>query len=50
MLQQSSGYIMTIGSGGGRVAMPLLPYVATKYGVSGFTDALRREIAGTGIH
>jgi len=51
MLQQSSGYIMNIGSGGGRVAMPLFaPYVATKYGVSGFTDALRREIAGTGIH
>lgn len=51
MLQQSSGYIMNIGSGGGRIAVPLFaPYVATKYGVSGFTDALRREIAGTGIH
>jgi short-subunit dehydrogenase len=51
MLQQSSGYIMNIGSSGGRIAVPLFaPYVAAKYGVSGFTDALRREIAGTGIY
>ena len=51
MLEQSSGYILNIGSGAGRVAVPLFaPYVASKYGLSGFTDALRRELYGTGIH
>jgi short-subunit dehydrogenase len=51
MLANRSGYIMNVGSGFGRVAAPLfVPYVASKYGLSGFTDALRRELDGTGVH
>jgi short-subunit dehydrogenase len=50
MLANNSGYILNIGSGLGRTAMPALaPYVASKYGLAGFTDALRREIEGTGV-
>lgn len=51
MLANNSGYILNIGSGLGRTAMPAFaPYVASKYGLSGFSDALRRELDGTGIH
>jgi short-subunit dehydrogenase len=51
MLANNSGYIMNIGSGMGRTAIPAFaPYVATKYGLSGFSDALRRELDGTGVH
>lgn len=51
MLDNNHGYILNIGSGLGRVAMPLFaPYVASKYGLAGFTDALRRELDRTGIH
>jgi len=51
MLAQSSGYIMNVGSDLARVACPLFaPYVASKYGLAGFTDAMRRELDGTGIH
>jgi short-subunit dehydrogenase len=51
MLAQRQGYMLNIGSGFGRVAVPLFaPYVASKYGLSGFTDALRRELDGTGVH
>lgn len=51
MLENHHGYIMNIGSALGRVAMPLFaPYVASKVGLSGFSDALRRELAGTGVH
>jgi short-subunit dehydrogenase len=50
MLEQQHGYILNVGSGQGRTAMPLFaPYAATKYGLSGFTDALRRELDGTGV-
>jgi short-subunit dehydrogenase len=50
MLANNSGYILNIGSGLGRTAMPALaPYVASKYGLAGFSDALRRELDGTGI-
>jgi short-subunit dehydrogenase len=50
MLANNSGYILNIGSGLGRTAMPALaPYVASKYGLAGFTDALRRELEGTGV-
>jgi short-subunit dehydrogenase len=50
MLVNHQGYILNIGSGLGRTAMPALaPYVASKYGLAGFTDALRRELAGSGI-
>lgn len=51
MLANHHGYILNIGSGLGRTAMPAFaPYVASKYGVSGFSDALRRELARTGVY
>jgi short-subunit dehydrogenase len=51
MLANNQGYILNIGSGMGRSATPLFaPFVASKYGLSGFTDALRRELDGTGVH
>jgi short-subunit dehydrogenase len=50
MLANHHGYILNIGSGLGRTAMPAFaPYVASKYGLAGFTDALRRELDATGI-
>jgi short-subunit dehydrogenase len=50
MLANNQGYILNIGSGMGRSATPLFaPFVASKYGLSGFTDALRRELEGTGV-
>ncbi|MBI5959004.1 MAG: SDR family NAD(P)-dependent oxidoreductase [Chloroflexi bacterium] len=51
MLANHQGYIMNVGSGLGRTAMPTFaPYVASKYGLSGFSDALRRELAKTGVY
>jgi short-subunit dehydrogenase len=51
MLAQNHGYILNVGSSLGRTAVPLMaPYVASKYGLSGFTDALRREMARTGVY
>jgi short-subunit dehydrogenase len=51
MLANNQGYVLNIGSGMGRSATPLFaPFVASKYGLSGFTDALRRELDGTGVH
>jgi short-subunit dehydrogenase len=50
MLAQRHGYILNVGSVMGRTANPLYtPYVATKYALSGFSDALRRELEGTGV-
>lgn len=50
MLQHHHGYVMNIGSGLGRSAAPLFTaYVASKYGLAGFTDALRRELDGSGV-
>lgn len=51
MLARQHGYILNVGSTLGRTATPLFSsYVATKYGLSGFSDTLRRELAGTGVH
>jgi short-subunit dehydrogenase len=51
MLANQHGYILNIGSGLGRTAMPMFSgYSATKYGLSGFSDAIRRELSGTGVH
>lgn len=51
MLARHHGYILNIGSGLGRTAMPTFTtYSATKYALSGFSDALRREVSGTGVH
>jgi len=50
MRARRSGYIMNIGSGAARVAVPYAAaYVATKYGLAGFSDALRRELGGSGV-
>lgn len=50
MLAQHSGYILNVASGLGRVAVPQVStYVASKYGLAGFTDALRRELGGSGV-
>lgn len=48
MLQQSSGTIISVGSVASRVAIEPL-YSATKFGIRGFSLALRRQIAGNGI-
>lgn len=48
MLARRHGAIVTVGSLAGRVAMEPL-YSATKYGLRGFSLALRRQLAGTGV-
>jgi NADP-dependent 3-hydroxy acid dehydrogenase YdfG len=48
MLERRHGAVITIGSLSGRVAMEPL-YSATKYGLRGFSLALRRQLAGTGV-
>jgi short-subunit dehydrogenase len=48
MLRRRHGAIVCVGSLSGRVAMEPV-YSATKYGVRGFTLALRRQTAGSGV-
>lgn len=48
MLERAHGAIITVGSLSGRVAMEPL-YSATKYGLRGFSLALRRQVAGRGV-
>ncbi|GAA3760326.1 SDR family NAD(P)-dependent oxidoreductase [Terriglobus aquaticus] len=51
MQQARSGSIVNIGSIGGKIGVPhLLPYVASKYALTGFTQGLRAELSGTGIN
>jgi uncharacterized protein len=46
MLAQKSGHIINMSSVAGWIAAPLYTiYSATKFGVRGFTDSLRREVA-----
>jgi gluconate 5-dehydrogenase len=50
MVKQGAGRIINMGSIMNHVARPnLVPYVAAKAGVSGFTRALAADLAGTGI-
>ncbi len=50
MLTRHAGTIINMSSVAGMIAAPLYSiYAATKYGVRGFTDALRREVAPFGI-
>lgn len=50
MLKQGYGHIINMSSVAGWLATPLYTiYSATKYGVRGFTDALRREVSPCGI-
>ena len=48
MLARRHGAIICVGSLSGRVAMEPV-YSATKYGLRGFSLALRRQLAGTGV-
>ncbi|OGN72168.1 MAG: hypothetical protein A2X25_00445 [Chloroflexi bacterium GWB2_49_20] len=51
MLKQKAGHIINTASIAGLVAVPPgAIYSATKYGVVGFSDALRRELLKTGVH
>jgi hypothetical protein len=51
MIAQRSGHIINMASVAGWLAAPMYTvYAATKFGVRGFTDALRREVAPYGIH
>ncbi len=50
MLKQGYGHIINMSSVAGWIAAPLYTiYAATKFGVRGFTDALRREVSPFGI-
>lgn len=50
MLKQRSGHIINMSSVAGWIAPPLYSiYAATKFGVRGFTNALRREVKHLGI-
>jgi uncharacterized protein len=50
MLKQRYGHIINMSSVAGWIAAPLYTiYSATKFGVRGFTDALRREVSPFGI-
>lgn len=48
MLERQHGTIISVGSLSGRVAMEPV-YSATKYGLRGFSLALRRQLAGSGV-
>lgn len=51
MLARGSGAIVNIASIGGKVAFPhLLPYVASKFALVGWSQGLRAELSGKGIH
>jgi len=51
MLHQKSGHIINVASIAGLIATPGgTVYSASKYGVNGFSDALRRELRGSGIY
>ena len=49
MSGQGSGHIVNIGSVAGEVGIGGT-YSATKFGLRGMSDSVRRELAGTGIH
>jgi len=51
MLARRAGTILNMSSMAGMIAAPIYTvYAATKYGMRGFTDALRREVSPFGIH
>lgn len=50
MQEEGSGDIINIGSGSGRLPFPEWPsYVASKYGVRGFSESARRDLRKDGI-
>ncbi|UCD40701.1 MAG: SDR family oxidoreductase [Chloroflexota bacterium] len=51
LIEQRSGHIINIGSMGGLVASPTYTvYSASKFGLRGFTESLRREVGIYGVH
>jgi len=51
MIERRAGTILLVGSLAGLVAMPTYSiYAATKFGLVGFAEALRREVGIWGIH
>ncbi len=51
MLEQRHGYILNVGSILGRTAAPLFAvYNASKYGLTGFSEGLRRELDRSGVY
>ena len=50
MQERGSGHIVNITSVGGKVGVPhLLPYVAAKFAMTGFSEGLTAELTGSGI-
>jgi NAD(P)-dependent dehydrogenase (short-subunit alcohol dehydrogenase family) len=50
MLARGDGAIVNIGSIGGKVAFPhLLPYVASKFALTGWSQGLRAELSSRGV-
>jgi NAD(P)-dependent dehydrogenase (short-subunit alcohol dehydrogenase family) len=50
-LRAGRGRIVNVTSVGGVLAMPLMaPYHASKFGLEGVSDSLRRELRGQGMH
>lgn len=50
MLAKGEGFVVNISSGLGRLAPPAIaPYVASNFGLAGFSNSLRRELVGTNI-
>ncbi len=48
--RQGSGNIVNIASIGGKVGVPhMLPYVASKFALVGFSEGLHAELSGTGV-
>jgi NAD(P)-dependent dehydrogenase (short-subunit alcohol dehydrogenase family) len=51
LLRAGRGRVVNVSSIGGKVAVPLLgAYAASKFGLEGFSDSLRRELRPWGIH
>jgi len=49
-LRRAGGRIVNVSSIGGRVGLPLVsPYNASKFGLEGLSDSLRRELRGQGV-
>ncbi len=50
MVARGSGHIVNIASIGGKIAVPhMLPYVASKFALVGFSEGLHAELRGKGI-
>jgi NAD(P)-dependent dehydrogenase (short-subunit alcohol dehydrogenase family) len=50
LLRAARGRVVTISSASARIALPIIgPYAASKYALEAFLDALRLEVARTGV-